>query len=928
MNKGKEKGMENVIRNTGMTRKVITVAVAAALSFSLAGVATADAYAATTKPAKASITKVTSTAPGKVTVTYKKASKAKAYQVKVAYNSKMTSGAVTKATTKTSTSIYGLAQGKTAYVKVRAYTYSKGKKVYGAWSSAKTVKIAAVGKASLNSVTSVAAGKVKATAAAAKYAKKYQFRIAAKSSMSGATNKYTTSRSTTFAGLAQGKTLYVQARGYVKVNNKNVFGPWSSVKSVKVAGIDTSKAARGQASLFGKVEGDAKNPVTKEETDALLKEATSQNVIDESIDDGTTSSGVTVSHKLFTYLQATDFGTDTDLKIDLLTPSTAKAGETPLLIWINGGGFTSSDPGNNLDTRMAFAKRGFVVASVQHRVSASNAIWPTAIQDIKAAIRYMRAHASTYKFDTNKVVVGGNSSGGYYATMIGVTSNAQNIQTYGRSGWADAKFDVGANLDQSSAVNAVLDFYGVSDLTIIGSGLGGALEESHKSAATTEALLLNGAAAASKGMGVFSEDENMQKKVAYASPFSYIDAKDPAVWMVHGTADTLVSPVASKMLQNRLDEAGVQNERTVINGGNHGGLPFIQDSIIDSAVAFLNAHLNDDLDRTEAAPDLAKGTKAYADEAKPTLEQATAGGIDVPVDSSKYSLNVANNVTYKTIKNNGTYKNLRMNIIYPSEKAKGPRPVMFVAACGGFNKSDINEAYSRYTRYAERGYVVAVAEIRVVPSAVMPAPLQDAKAAVRWLRAHAGDYNINPDCFITIGTSAGGYYAAMLGPTGNTTQYNDDIKFDVGENLQYSSAVQGVVDLYGVSDLTIIGACLSNYDVHDSESNTEALVVNGTAFGINPGGSIFSDMEKAAIYSPFTYLDADDPAFLFLHGTADMSVSPVATYEYYRQCQAAGISAERYSIKGAGHGGPKMSTDYVNGLIDKFMDNIVAQYTK
>ena len=343
MNKGKEKGMENVIRNTGMTRKVITVAVAAALSFSLAGVATADAYAATTKPAKASITKVTSTAPGKVTVTYKKASKAKAYQVKVAYNSKMTSGAVTKATTKTSTSIYGLAQGK---------------------------------------------------------------------------------------------TLYVQARGYVKVNNKNVFGPWSSVKSVKVAGIDTSKAARGQASLFGKVEGDAKNPVTKEETDALLKEATSQNVIDESIDDGTTSSGVTVSHKLFTYLQATDFGTDTDLKIDLLTPSTAKAGETPLLIWINGGGFTSSDPGNNLDTRMAFAKRGFVVASVQHRVSASNAIWPTAIQDIKAAIRYMRAHASTYKFDTNKVVVGGNSSGGYYATMIGVTSNAQNIQTYGRSGWA------------------------------------------------------------------------------------------------------------------------------------------------------------------------------------------------------------------------------------------------------------------------------------------------------------------------------------------------------------------------------------------------------------------------------------------------------------------------------------------------------------
>lgn len=168
----------------------------------------------------------------------------------------------------------------------------------------------------------------------------------------------------------------------------------------------------------------------------------------------------------------------------------------------------------------------------------------------------------------------------------------------------------------------------------------------------------------------------------------------------------------------------------------------------------------------------------------------------------------------------------------------------------------------------------------VIPSVTMPAPLQDAKAGVRWLRAHAEDYNINPDCIIATGSSAGGYMGVMLGVLGNTAQYNDKIQFDMGDNLDRSSAVQGALDFYGVSDLTIIGAGLSNYDVHDSESKTEALLVNGTAFGSNPGGSVFGDFDKTAIYSSFTYLDKNDAPICFSMERKASSFLPLRRWRY------------------------------------------------
>lgn len=684
--------------------------------------------------------------------------------------------------------------------------------------------------------------------------------------------------------------------------------PVTPVDPFNTGVVDPSKAAIG------------------EDTPGLvsLEDANSYNQIE--LTDADRNNEVTVSQEIIPYLHTSQYGAPVDLKIELLTPSTAKNGETPLLVWINGGGFTSSNPANNFETRLTLAKSGYVVASVQHRVGPS-VTFPGPLQDIKAGIRFLKASSKTepnkYKFDPTKVSVAGNSSGGYWATMTGVTSNLESIQyPNSRTGeMQEIKLDTGANLEESSAVNAVIDFYGVSDLTIIGAGLAQELQDSHKSAATTEALLLNGASAGAAKPGVF--DPSMNDKVAAASPFSYINANTVPFLMFHGTADTLVSPVATKMLQNRLNDAGVHTERYVVEGAGHGGKQFEQGATIERAVNFLNTYGTTAVTTAVPTVDLAKGTEAYKAEDLPTLADATAGAENIATDPNHWTINETTEIGYKAISEKGVYKDLRMTILQPSKgRDDGPRPVLYIAACGGFSSS--NADAMRYLRYAERGYVVAVAEIRVIPATTNPGPLQDAKAGIRWLRAHADTYNIDPNCIIATGTSAGGYMASMLGVLSNTTKFDDNIQFDVGDNLEYSSAVQGVVDMYGVSDLTLIGAGTGLIGDHQSEANTEAILINGTAFGQNPGGSVFSNLDKTAKFSPFTYLDADDPSILSFHGTADTLVSPISTMELYKRSKELGADSERYAIVGASHGGWQFSTKKVNDIVDAYMDGIVA----
>lgn len=179
-----------------------------------------------------------------------------------------------------------------------------------------------------------------------------------------------------------------------------------------------------------------------------------------------------------------------------------------------------------------------------------------------------------------------------------------------------------------------------------------------------------------------------------------------------------------------------------------------------------------------------------------------------------------------------------------------------------------------------------------------PALINDAKAAVRYLRAHARQFGIDPQRIGVIGDSAGGYVAQMMGTT------NGENQFDTGDFTEVSSDVQAAVTIYGISNLMNIGEGYPEaiQEVHKSPAVTEALLIHGPAFADFAGESILSDPQKALEASPIGHIKQGMPPFLIMHGSADKLVSPVQSEQFYRALTEKGNQADFIEVEGAGHG--------------------------
>lgn len=257
---------------------------------------------------------------------------------------------------------------------------------------------------------------------------------------------------------------------------------------------------------------------------------------------------------------------------------------------------------------------------------------------------------------------------------------------------------------------------------------------------------------------------------------------------------------------------------------------------------------------------------------------------------------------------------LQMDILQPQQKEKMPA-IVYVTG-GGFINANRDNGVQLRQYLAEKGYVVASINYRVAPTATFPAPLQDVKAAIRYLKAHADQWNIDKDRVGIIGGSAGGYLSAFAGTTSGTKI------FDSGDNLNESSAVRCAVDLYGISDPTKIGMDYSPevQKLHASAGATEALWVNGSpVFGGRDGG-ILADKEAAEKANPIHYIGQNSAPMLLMHGTADTVVSPGQTDLLYQALRKNGITAERYLIPGAQHGGIYWVQEPVLRVIGDFFD--------
>jgi acetyl esterase/lipase len=193
---------------------------------------------------------------------------------------------------------------------------------------------------------------------------------------------------------------------------------------------------------------------------------------------------------------------------------------------------------------------------------------------------------------------------------------------------------------------------------------------------------------------------------------------------------------------------------------------------------------------------------------------------------------------------------------------------------------------------------VASINYRLSQHAVFPAQIEDCKAAIRWLRANAVKYHIDPDHIGVWRASAGGHLVAMLGTTGNVMDLEG-----TGGNLDQSSRAQGVVDWFGPTDMTAMGKQA------DKPGTPVAKLI---------GGPVQENQEKARKASPMTYVGKDSAPFLIMHGDQDNTVPLQQSEVLAEALKKAGVEVKLQIIEGNGHGGPSFSSPENRKLIEDF----------
>ena len=207
----------------------------------------------------------------------------------------------------------------------------------------------------------------------------------------------------------------------------------------------------------------------------------------------------------------------------------------------------------------------------------------------------------------------------------------------------------------------------------------------------------------------------------------------------------------------------------------------------------------------------------------------------------------------------------------------GPLPAIMYVYGGGWALGDVDDQFDATAIHmSAKGFVGATIEHRLAPEFRFPAHVEDSKAAVRWLRANATTYSIDPDRIGVAGYSSGGNLAMMVGTTSHLAEFEGD-----GGNPGFSSRVQAVAAFAGRSDLV--------------QQPGRNIIENylGATFAENP--------DLWALASPITHVGGGSPPFLLLHGTDDATVPYQMSVNMMNRLMAAGVSAELFTAQGASH---------------------------
>jgi acetyl esterase/lipase len=248
------------------------------------------------------------------------------------------------------------------------------------------------------------------------------------------------------------------------------------------------------------------------------------------------------------------------LGLDLYLPAGVK--KPPLLVWVHGGGWSA---GSKDQYPAEFVEQGFAVASLDFRQS-TEARFPANVQDIKAAIRFLRAKAGDYGYRTDRIAIAGASSGGHLAALVGVTNGNKELEG-----------SEGEYLKESSSVQAIVSYFGASNLNTI-------------LAQSTPFGLNVRKPALERLLGALPE--NAKDLATLASPVTHVDRSDPPLLLFHGDQDPQMPINQSHELQGVYEKAGLDVDFEVLHGVAHGGEAFFSGERLERAVKFLRRTLD------------------------------------------------------------------------------------------------------------------------------------------------------------------------------------------------------------------------------------------------------------------------------------------------------------------------------------------------
>jgi len=258
--------------------------------------------------------------------------------------------------------------------------------------------------------------------------------------------------------------------------------------------------------------------------------------------------------------------------------------------------------------------------------------------------------------------------------------------------------------------------------------------------------------------------------------------------------------------------------------------------------------------------------------------------------------------------------------IYLPEKGTGPFPAIVYIYGSAWSSNNGKGSVGMFSpSLLQAGFAVVAINHRSSKEAVFPAQIQDAKAAVRFIRANASTYNLVPEWIGVTGGSSGGHLAAFLGTSGGVKKHTVggvtyDVEGDLGPHTGVDSSVQAVCDWFGPTDFMLMDSCGSQMN-HDAADSPESILI---------GGAIQDNPDKCILANPATYVDAGDPPFFIFHGNKDPLVPFCESDLLHERLTEAGVDSTYVQVSNAGHGNGLTIPIHLDTMARFFSESLAA----